>query len=92
MQYKLVQNTSTWLIVFIAIAGVAMFVQLFIQAYWTRYRHQQSPKQADNKVLSQPSTLELPVVKLEPQHSAYYESQTPIDSAIKRRPFWYSIG
>lgn len=97
MQYELVQDASTWLIIFIAIAGVAMFVQLFIHAYWTRYRHQRSPKQQPSNEVSQQSSQGLQVVKPEPEQLAHDKShQSPLipgfDFGAKRRPFWYSIG
>lgn len=95
MQYELVQNASTWLIIFIAIAGVATFVQLFIHAYWTCYRHQRSPKQQACNQVSQRSSRGLQAV-MEPKQLNHDKSQTPLnivfDLEVKRRPFWYSIG
>lgn len=97
MQYELFQDASTWLIIFIAIAGVLIFFQLFIHAYWTRYRHQRSPKQQACNEVSQQSSQKSQVVKLEPEQLADNKShQIPLnvgfDLEAKRRPFWYSIG
>lgn len=97
MQYELVQDASTWLIIFIAIAGVTMFVQLFIHAYWTRYRHQRSPKQQPSNEVSQQSSQKSQIVKPEPKQLAHDKShESPLisvfDLEVKRRPFWHSIG
>jgi FtsZ-interacting cell division protein ZipA len=97
MQYELVQDASTWLIIFIAIAGVTTFVQLFIHAYWTHYRHQRSlEKQASSKLLLQQSSQELQVKSELKQLDHDKSHQTPLnigfDLEAKRRPFWYSIG
>jgi len=93
MQYELVQDASTWLINFIAIAGIAMFVLLFIHAYWTCYRHQQ----AYTKELPQQVKQDLQEIKQEPEEFYQDKSHQTSLSAVfdleaKRRPFWYSIG
>lgn len=92
MQYELVQDASTWLITFIVIAGVAIFVQLFIHEYWTRYRHQPTY----TKELLKPMMQDLQEIKQPEQFNQVESHETPLSAVFsleaKRRPFWYSIG